>query len=206
MRKLISKFASLLVMGCLATAVQAQQKLTLNFSHQMAPEHTLHLTAVRFSELVSQKTNGNLTVKVYPSASLGAEKDNTAGLKSGMLDMAIIAVEQYPSFVPETAVLVLPYLYKDYPHVMRILQSDVAKDLQQMVVDKTGIRILTFMPMAFRQMFTVDKEIKSAADLKGLKMRVPESPIYVAAFKQFGAVPTHGGRFMRLCKLALPKV
>jgi TRAP-type C4-dicarboxylate transport system substrate-binding protein len=46
------------------------------------------------------------------------------------------------------------------------------------------------MPMAFRQMFTVDKEIKSAADLKGLKMRVPESPIYVAAFKQFGAVPT----------------
>jgi hypothetical protein len=190
MRKLITKFATLAFLSCMATTTQAQQKVTLNFSHQMAPEHTLHLTAVRFSELVSQKTNGNLTVKVYPSASLGAEKDNTAGLKNGMLDMAIIAVEQYPSFVPETAALVLPYLYKDYPHVMRILQSDVAKDLQQMVVDKTGIRILTFMPMAFRQMFTVDKEIKTAADLKGLKMRVPESPIYVAAFKQFGAVPT----------------
>ena len=190
MHHFIKKLACSALLGLMVTAVQAQQKVTLNFSHQMAPEHTLHLVAQKFSDLVSQKTNGEVTVKVYPSASLGAEKDNTAGLKSGMLDMGIIAVEQYPSFVPETAVLVLPYLYKDYDHVMRILQSDVAKDLQQMVADKAGIRILTFMPMAFRQMFTVDKEIKSAADLKGLKMRVPESPIYVAAFKQFGAVPT----------------
>ena len=108
MLKLITKFATLAFLSCMATTTQAQQKVTLNFSHQMAPEHTLHLTAVRFSELVSQKTNGNLTVQVYPSASLGAEKDNTAGLKNGMLDMAIIAVEQYPSFVPETAALVLP--------------------------------------------------------------------------------------------------
>lgn len=190
MKKLISAIAAAALFGLVAGQAQAQQKVTFNLSHQMAPDHTLNLVAMRFADLVKQKTNGNVTIKVFPSGALGAEKDNAAGLKSGMLDMGIVAVEQYPSFVPETAVLVLPYLYKDYDHLQRVLDSDVAKDVQKMVVDKTGIRILTFLPMAFRQMFTVDKEVRVASDLKGMKMRVPESPIYVAAFKQFGAAPT----------------
>lgn len=187
--KLIAIAASA-ALSLLASGAQAQQKVTLNFSHQMAPDHTLNLVAQKFAELVKEKTHGSVNVKVFPSGALGGEKDNAAGLKSGLLDIGIIAVEQYPSFVPESAVLVLPYLYKDYAHVQRVLESDVAADVKKMVADKTGIHILTFLPMAFRQMFTVDKEIKEPVDLKGLKMRVPESPIYVAAFKQFGASPT----------------
>lgn len=191
MKKLVSALAAFSIAGLLCGNAQAaDQKFTFNLSHQMAADHTVNLVANRFAELVKQKTQGKVTIKVFPSGALGGEKDNAAGLKSGMLDMGIVAVEQYPSFVPESAVLVLPYLYKDYDHLDRVLNSDVAKDIQGMVLAKTHIHVLTFLPMAFRQMFTVDKEIKSAADLKGLKMRVPESPIYVAAFKQFGAVPT----------------
>ena len=190
MRKMLTLLATTAIAGLLANGAQAQQKATLNFSHQIAPDHTLNLVAQRFAELVKEKTHGSITVKVFPSGALGGEKDNAAGLKSGLLDMGIIAVEQYPSFVPESAVLVLPYLYRDYDHVQRVLESDVSADVKKMVAEKTGIHILTFLPMAFRQMFTVNKEIKEPADLKGLKMRVPESPIYVAAFKQFGAAPT----------------
>lgn len=191
MKKPTPAFVCLAVAAALSGgAGAADQKFTFNLSHQMAPEHTLNLVATKFAELVKDKTNGNIVIKIFPSGALGAEKDNAAGLRSGMLDMGIVAVEQYPSFVPESAVLVLPYLYKDYEQLDRVLNSDAAKDIQKMILDKTNIRVLTFMPMAFRQMFTVEKEIKSAADLKGLKMRVPESPIYVAAFKQFGAVPT----------------
>ena len=171
-------------------AQAADQKFTFNLSDQMAADHTVTLVAQRFADLVKEKTNGNVIIKVFPSGALGGEKDNTASLKSGMLDFGIIAVEQYPSFVPESAALVLPYLYKDYDHVAKVLASDVARDIQGMIAEKTTIHVLAFLPMAFRQMFTVDKPIMTAADLKGVKMRVPESPIYVAAFKQFGAVPT----------------
>ena len=191
MKKLSCTIASLaLACSLCGGASAADQKFSFKLSHQMAPDHTLNLVAVKFAELVKDKTNGNVTVKIFPSGALGGEKDNAASLKTGMLDMGIVAVEQYPSFVPESAVLVLPYLYTDYDQVDRVLNSDVATDVSKMILDKTNIRVLTFMPMAFRQMFTVDKEVKSAADLKGMKMRVPESPIYVAAFKQFGAVPT----------------
>jgi tripartite ATP-independent transporter DctP family solute receptor len=190
-KKFLSTIASLAMAGMFsASALAADQKFSFNLSHQMAADHTLNLVAQKFSELVKAKTNGNVTIKVFPSGALGNEKDNAAGLKNGMLDMGIVAVEQYPSFVPESAVLVLPYLYKDYDHLDKVLNSEPAKDIQKMILDKTGIRVLTFMPMAFRQMFTVDKAVNNAGDLKGLKMRVPESPIYVAAFKQFGAVPT----------------
>jgi tripartite ATP-independent transporter DctP family solute receptor len=191
MKTLTASLVTFAVAALVGTgAAAADQKFTFNLSHQMAADHTLNLVANKFAESVKEKTKGNVTIKVFPSGALGAEKDNAAGLRSGMLDMGIVAVEQYPSFVPESAVLVLPYLYRDYDHVDKVLNSDVAKDIQKMILDKTNIRVLTFMPMAFRQMFTVDKEIRGAADLKGLKMRVPESPIYVAAFKQFGAVPT----------------
>jgi tripartite ATP-independent transporter DctP family solute receptor len=191
MKKLTTALVSLAAAALFSgSAFAADQKFTFKLSHQMAADHTLQLVALRFSELVKEKTNGNVMVKVFPSGALGAEKDNAAGLKSGLLDIGIVAVEQYPSFVPESAVLVLPYLYTDYDHVDRVLNSDVAKDVATMIREKTNIRVLTFLPLAFRQMFTVDKEVKTAADLKGLKMRVPESPIYVAAFKQFGAVPT----------------
>lgn len=98
------------VFACLATAafcggtLAADQKFTFNLSHQMAADHTLNLVALKFSELVKEKTKGNVTIKIFPSGALGAEKDNAAGLRSGMLDMGIVAVEQYPSFVPESAV------------------------------------------------------------------------------------------------------
>jgi len=190
MKKFATAAVCLAIAGAFSAAAAAEQKFTFNLSHQMAADHTLNLVALKFADLVKEKTQGNVVVKVFPSGALGGEKDNAAALRSGMLDMGIVAVEQYPSFVPESAVLVLPYLYKDYDNLDRVLTSDVAKDIQKMILDKTNIRVLTFMPMAFRQIFTVDKEVKSAADLKGLKMRVPESPIYVAAFKQFGAVPT----------------
>lgn len=191
MKKLLSTFLTFAIAGALCTgAAAADQKFTFNLSHQMAPTHTLNLVALHFAKLVSEKTQGHVVIKVFPSGALGSEKDNAAGLRSGMLDMGIVAVEQYPSFVPESAVLVLPYLYKDYDELDHVLDSAPAHEIQKLILDKTGIRVLTFMPMAFRQMFTVAKPIKSAADLEGLKMRVPESPIYVAAFKQFGAVPT----------------
>ena len=168
----------------------AKQKFKLKLSHQMADTHTLNQTSKKFAELVKAKTNGNVEVEVFTSASLGTERENAEALKSGTLDMALIAVEFYPAYVKESAVLVLPYMYKDYEHLNKVLNSDVAKEVAGLIKDGTGIRPLTYLAMAFRQMFTSDKEIKTADDLKGLKMRVPESPIYVSAFKQFGAAPT----------------
>jgi TRAP-type transport system periplasmic protein len=195
MKKVISLISVGILIGSLgfivfsAAAAAPAQKFKLKMSHQMAATHTLNDTSKKFAELVKEKTKGNVEVEVFPSASLGSERENAEALKTGTLDLAIIAVEFYPSYVKESAVLILPYMYKDYDHLSRVLASEVAKEVAGMILEKTNVRPLTYLTMAFRQMFT-NKEIRNADDLKGVKMRVPESPLYVAAFKQLGAAPT----------------
>jgi tripartite ATP-independent transporter DctP family solute receptor len=195
MKQLISRLAigilvgSLVFTGWSVASAAPAQKFHLKLSHQMAATHTLNETSKKFAELVKEKTHGNVDIEVFPSASLGSERENVEALKTGTLDLGIIAVEFYPSYVKESAVLILPYMYKDYDHLSRVLASDVAKEVGEMILAKTNIRPLTYLTMAFRQMFT-NKAIRNADDLKGLKIRVPESPLYVAAFKQLGAAPT----------------
>ena len=96
----------------------------LQMSHQMAASHSIHQTSLKFAELVKEKTGGAVTVEVFPSASLGTERENLEALKTGTLDMAIIAVEFYPAFVEEAGVFVLPFMYDNYEHQTRALEGE----------------------------------------------------------------------------------
>jgi tripartite ATP-independent transporter DctP family solute receptor len=181
---------SMLVLSTICFGAKQNQKYVLKLSHQMANTHTLNKVALRFADLVKAKTAGKVEVQVFPAATLGSERENAEALKSGTLDLGFIAVEFYPAYVKEAAVLVLPYMYNDYPHLKKVLNGKVASAVANMIKASTNIRVLAYLPMAFRQVFTTDKPLNDAGDIKGLKIRVPESPIYVAAFKQLGAVPT----------------
>ncbi len=164
--------------------------VTLQMSHQMAASHSIHQTSLKFAELVKEKTGGSVTVEVFPSASLGTERENLEALKTGTLDMAIIAVEFYPAFVEEAGVFVLPFMYDSYEHQTRALEGEAGKKLAEIILNKTGVRVLGYYSLAFRQIFTTNAPVRTAGDLKGLKIRVPESPTYVNTFKLLGAAPT----------------
>jgi tripartite ATP-independent transporter DctP family solute receptor len=181
---------SVLVLSTMCFGAKKNQKYVLKLSHQMANTHTLNKVALKFADLVKAKTAGKVEIQVFPAATLGSERENAEALKSGTLDLGFIAVEFYPSYVKEAAVLVLPYMYNDYPHLKKVLNGKTAQEVANMIKTATNIRVLTYLPMAFRQVFTTDKPLNDAGDIKGVKIRVPESPIYVAAFKQLGAVPT----------------
>ncbi len=182
---------ALMVFFLFSVAVEAAPgKLVLRLGHQLPAKHSIHLSCEKFAELVKSKTDGNVEVKIFPSASLGSERENAEALKTGTLDMAVIAVEFYPAYVEESSLLVLPYIYNSYEHAYNVLQGDVGKAISSLIEEKTSIKVLTYLVQPFRQMYTVDKELHTADDLKGIKMRVPESPIYVDTFRQLGSVPT----------------
>lgn len=172
------------------TSAEAGSNTVLKLSHQLPAKHSVHISCEKFAELVNAKTDGNVEVKIFPSASLGSERENAEALKTGTLDMAVIAVEFYPAYVEESGLLVLPYIYNSYDHAFNVLQGNVGKEVSKLIEEKTTIKVLTYLVQPFRQMYTVGKELNTVEDLKGLKMRVPESPIYVDTFKQLGAAPT----------------
>ncbi|WP_319563123.1 TRAP transporter substrate-binding protein [Marispirochaeta sp.] len=162
----------------------------LQLSHQMAATHSIHQTTLRFAELVEQKSGGAITVEVFPSASLGTERENLEALKVGTLDMAILAVEFYPAFVEEAGVFVLPFMYNSYEHQTRALHGDAGKKLAEIILAKTDVKVLSYYSLAFRHVFTTREPVRSVQDLRGLKIRVPESPTYVNTFRLLGAAPT----------------
>lgn len=162
----------------------------LQLSHQLSNTHSLHEAALKFADLVKEKSNGTMEIEIFPSGALGTERENLEALQSGVLDMAVIAVEFYPSYVKEAGVFVLPYIYKDYEHQTNVLKGEAGNKLKEIILDQTGVRVLSYYQQAFRQIFTTGTPINNVDDIKGLKIRVPESPTYVSTFNMLGAAPT----------------
>lgn len=165
-------------------------EVTLTMSHQMAADHSINKTAEEFARLVKEKSQGKMAVDVYPTATLGTETENLQALSNGTLDCAVIAAEFYANYVDEAGILCLPFMYDSYDDAYEKLHSEAATEIADMILDKTNVRVLDYYVLAFRQVFTVDKEINSADDMAGLIIRIPDSNTYKTTFTQIGAAPT----------------
>lgn len=164
--------------------------VTLRLSHQMAEDHSINKTALEFARLVKEKSQGKMQIDVYPSATLGTEAENLQALTNGTLDMGIIAAEFYSNYVPEAGILCLPYMYDDYDDANNKLEGEAGEKVAQLILDQTDVKVLDYYTLAFRQIFTVSKEINTVADMKGLIIRIPDSTTYKTTFGQLGASPT----------------
>lgn len=169
---------------------EAEPEITLTLSHQMAESHSINTTAKHFADLVKEKSGGTIAVDVFPSATLGTETENLQALSNGTLDMAIIAAEFYANYVDEAGILCLPYMYDSYDDCYEKLNSEAGDKIKEMILEKTNVRPLDWYVLAFRQIFTVDREINSVDDMAGLIIRIPDSTTYKTTFSQLGAAPT----------------
>lgn len=142
-----------------------------------------------FADHVEELSGGKMHVDVFEGSSLGSEAQNLEALTAGTLDMAIIAVEFYVNSIPQLGALILPYVYDDYDQVQKVLEGEAGEYASQQLLDVAKVQSLGYYVMAFRNMFTT-KPINTVDDLKGFKMRVPESSLYVDTFKMMGAAPT----------------
>lgn len=165
-------------------------EVTLSMSHQMAASHSINTTAEEFARLVKEKSQGKIQVDVYPSATLGTETENLQALANGTLDVAIIAAEFYANYVDEAGILCLPFMYDSHDDAYAKLHSEAGDTIKDMILEKTNVRVLDFYVLGFRQIFTTDREIKTADDMAGLIIRIPDSNTYKTTFTQLGAAPT----------------
>jgi tripartite ATP-independent transporter DctP family solute receptor len=138
---------------------------------------------------LSEQTKGRLGVRVYPSGSLGTEKDNIEQLKIGGLDMMRIHVSTLNSVVPETMATVLPFVFRSTDHMRKALDGPVGDEILA-AMETQGLIGLAFYDSGARSIYTAKKPIKTLADMKGLKLRVPLSDLFVAMIEAANANPT----------------
>lgn len=177
------------------------EDMTYKFNAENIGEHTFTLSTTaqsgsalsdvtnNFAKRVNDLSGGKMTVDVFEGSSLGSEAQNLEALTAGTLDMAVIAVEFYVNSIPQLGALILPYVYEDYDQVQKVLESEAGQYASEQLLNVAKVKNLGYYVMAFRNMYTT-KELKTVDDLSGLKMRVPESSLYVDTFKMMGAAPT----------------
>lgn len=154
--------------------------------HIAAPNTAYDNFAHEFKRLVEERSNGRFEIDIYPAGQLGVDRELMESLQIGNVDFTVITASDINQFVPDMAVQDLPYLFMGWDHVEKFLASQEAEEFYGLT-DAVGIKTLSFMPRGFRHVTSNIAPIYSPEDLKGLKIRVAESEIYIDTFKALGA-------------------
>jgi TRAP-type transport system periplasmic protein len=145
----------------------------------------------RWAELVKEKTAGRIHIKTYPGTSLvgGDQTKEFTAIRQGAIDMAIGSTINWSPQVKELNLFSMPFLMPDYRAIDALTQGEVGKDLFKILAGKDVVP-LAWGENGFREVTNSKRSIKSPEDLKGLKIRVVGSPLFLDIFSALGANPT----------------
>lgn len=177
-----------------ASGAMAQAKHTLHLGHNLAPEHPINITALELSKAVGARTNGAVEIRVYPAGQLAGLREGTEGVRLGTIDMFWSDSGSVGALFPPMAFVSLPFLFTDHDQAVRAMDT-LRPKMEQVFRERLGVERLSWSPNGFRVVVTKGKAVKNAVDMKGLKIRVPEIPLYVDTFKllQSNATPLAWG-------------
>jgi tripartite ATP-independent transporter DctP family solute receptor len=192
MKRLII-FLSLLafvIVGAMAFVPAASaKKIVVKFGHVAPPFHGQHQGCLAFAKYVGKKTKGKIDIKVFPMGQLGGERSMAEQVQAGTLQLAAITTAVLSNFVPQAALIDLPFIFPDRKTAYKVLDDvEFMKKFFPYFTPK-GFIALGWTENEFRDMTNSKRPIRKPADLKGLKIRVMESPVYLDTFKQLGVQP-----------------
>lgn len=144
-----------------------------------------------FGEHLTELSGGKYAIDVIADGQLGGERDVFEGMQMGTVDAALVTTMIVANFVPQYRLLDLPYLFYDYDDAHTVLDSEeIMGGMEQQVYDNCNVKILGYGENGFRKVLNSVRPINSLADMKGMKIRTPESTTYLDAFTAMGANPT----------------
>ncbi|WP_297671159.1 DctP family TRAP transporter solute-binding subunit [uncultured Desulfovibrio sp.] len=162
--------------------------VTLKLGHIAEPENPYGQGADHFAKLVKERSNGEIIIQVYPSSQLGNQRDLVEGLTFGTVDMTLTGTAVLGNFVPEVSIFDLPFLFRDVQHAYKALDT-VGMELCKKG-EARGMITLAIWENGIRHMTNNARPIVKPEDMKGLKFRVMEQPVYIEMMKALGASPT----------------
>lgn len=161
----------------------------IKLGHALNMSHPVHLAVERMAELVAEKSGGKLTIKIYPNAQLGSERESIELLQIGSLGMTKVSTSVMESFAPNFKVFSLPYMFRDKEHLFDVLNGEIGQDLLD-EGSKFWLKGLCYYDAGSRSFYGVNKPINEPDDLKGMQIRVQASPTSMQMVSELGGSPT----------------
>ncbi|MGX5847361.1 sialic acid TRAP transporter substrate-binding protein SiaP [Mesorhizobium sp. PL10] len=173
--------------GVRATKALAQDKITLRLSSPATPGDQ---RAVALTEVFAPAVNGFATFEPHWNAELFKQGTELEAIARGNLEMSITSAQELATIYPEWSIFTAGYLHRDAEHQKKVFAADFMEPMKKKVEDELGVKLLTVMYLGRRQLnLRTDKEIKTPADLAGVKLRMPGTDAWQFLGSALGANP-----------------
>ena len=168
--------------GSQAGSSASEGRKDLAIGHTNNEAHKYHKSMLNFVRLVEEKSQGKYSGQVYPST-LGNDKDLFESLQMGTIEFSGVNSGIISTAAPALGIIDLPFLWKSSEHSRAVLESPIGDGIKKEIIEKAGILPLNFWENGFRCYTNNVRAIKNVGDLRGLKFRVMEVPLYIETFR-----------------------
>ena len=187
----------MLVMAVLILAFtgcgSSEQKRIVRIGHNQSTSHPSHLGLVAFQEFINEKLGDKYVVEVYPSELLGSQTEMVQLTQTGAIDFVIASNAILETFSSNYGIFNLPYLFSSAEAYHAAMEDPTVTDPIFLATEDAGFIAVTWLDAGTRNFYTVDTPINSPADLKGLKIRVQQSPTNIKMMDLLGGSATPMG-------------
>ncbi|GAB4265750.1 MAG: TRAP transporter substrate-binding protein [Deferrisomatales bacterium] len=182
-------FPVVCILAALTVGAPASAKLKINLGVVTKPGSAQNIAAEKFQELVEGRSGGEIEVKIHHSASLGNETEILQQIQMNTVQMGIITVGPFDTFDPIVRVINYPFIFKDNAQADEILDGPLGQEILTSL-ESSGFKGLAFSENGFRNLTNNVRPVRTADDVKGLKIRVMQSALHKAIWQALGANPT----------------
>lgn len=188
-RTLVASTAALGAVAFLPRGLHAAE-FEYKMGHSTPAVHPFHKHLLAVAERIGKESGGRMTLNVFPNSQLGGDNDLLSQVRSGAIEICQPAGLILASILPLTAINGMGFAFESYDKVWPAMDGDLGKYVRAQIAAKVGLVPMDkIWDLGFRQITNSIKPIKSAADLNGMKLRVPGAPALVSLFKALGTHP-----------------
>ncbi|MET0531677.1 MAG: TRAP transporter substrate-binding protein [Microvirga sp.] len=169
---------------------RGQSARTIRLAHHVTTQSEQQVAAEFFAKKIAEYSGGALAVQILPAGQMGGQREIIESVSLGTLEMGYGESGLYANYLPQFGIIALPYIYRDFDHWTKVVDGDTGAGLARDLEAKSGIKIVNWMTAGYRNTFLRTKPINKPADFRGVKIRLPEAPVFVRSFAALGAQPT----------------
>jgi len=192
---LVLMFIVLVFLASYTSQIFAEtQKIQFGYTTAASETDPYCIASTKFADLIKEKTDGKIELQLFPSNQLGDERAMIEGMQIGTLDAGLITNAPISGFIPAFMVLDLPFIFSDADNAHKLLDGPAGRALLDKL-DTIGIKGLAFAEGGFRHMINNVRPIVKVEDVKNIKFRVMQNPVYIGLFQYLGsnAIPMPWG-------------
>lgn len=178
------------LVGAPFVARAAEAEFTYKYANNLPETHPMNVRAREMAAAIRQETGGRFELQVFPSSQLGSDTDTLSQVRSGGVEFFTLSGLILSTLVPAASINGMGYAFPDYASVWTAMDGDLGAYVRAQISKANLVAMEKIWDNGFRQTTTSTKPIETPDDLKGMKLRVPPSPLWTSMYRAFDSAPT----------------